>query len=1056
MPGHHITIAQPIVQVNAGDATSGYTTALAVEIPLMALALATVALRVYSRLAIKRSLAADDILIMLGTAAGIARTVISCMSAEDNWGYDRKGPDHATEVPYYQHIFERRIAYLLAVTFTRFSILAYYLRIFPQGMYSLRRCCYILIALAAMLFIEVFVVLIVYCKDIGILWTADWLDFTGSQCFSSAVYSYSAAIGDSVIDSMIFALPAPYVWRLSKLRARQRLGLVLIFGLGFVVCVVALLQIPFIRKREGSTTYFGTTVNILVAVQVSFAIIAASLPDLRALMARNFSKFSPLHHRSMATAGRAEAYDEERNRQGEDAQDDARVAFEGKRGFRKPDWLRNSIPTSLMSTRVTQSEVAQLSKMGTSEVVPQLPRVPEQIPVGKDTYEAAEHCVHHIPNITQTVVSCFHRTWHSHRPPTKDIQQIHISRLQHPRALNRRITRDTYSLLFKKLDAAAQRALHDITHNSSYLHTSRSGAHQPFILVSMASTYDFIIVGGGTAGCLLARHLATSHTSPRILLLEAGSNPSGLYLRAPFHRYLPAMLRPDLDFGYVSEPEPELNNRTITYNRGKGLGGSSILNFGVYLYGSEGDYERWAELVGDKEWGWDSVRESFHSMEEYDYVGASSGYKHLADPSTSSHGRHGKLKVGLPPVLEKGAAPHIEAMVEAGEKLNLDLNSGDPVGVGVFPYSYSKEGRSTSAHAHLKDIPENLEVWTGAVVERLRWEGKRIVGVDIADGRKALASKEVILCGGALDTPRLLLLNGIGPKSELEALDIDVKVDLPGVGKHLQDHLLIFMSVEIDGSQNDRYKFESNPKLVAEAQELWDKDQSGAFAHHQSTLWGGFLKLPNLEQIPEFQQLPPDDRKFLTRPSIPTYEMVGNGLRWPPNVEIEEGNSYMTLIAFLMNPQSEGSVTLRSKDANDSPIIKLNYLTHPYDRVVFREAMRNTWQMTMENPKIKPFVKKTLSGPASMSDADIDKFANEQAGTVWHANGTVKMGKEGEKGSCVDTGGKVYGVQGLRVADLSVCPLTTNNHTQSTAYLVGRKIGEKIVAEYRLNGRAKL
>lgn len=572
----------------------------------------------------------------------------------------------------------------------------------------------------------------------------------------------------------------------------------------------------------------------------------------------------------------------------------------------------------------------------------------------------------------------------------------------------------------------------------------------------MASTYDFIIVGGGTAGCLLAHHLSKSPSSPRILLLEAGTNPSGQYLHAPFHRYHPAMLRPDLDFGYVSEPEPELNNRTITYNRGKGLGGSSILNFGVYLYGSEGDYERWAELVGDSEWGWESVRDSFHSMEEYDYVGSTSGYKHLADPSTSSHGKDGKLKVGLPPVLEKGVAPHMEALAEVGEKINLDLNSGNPVGIGLFPYSYSKEGRSTSAIAHLKDSPKNLEVWTGAVVERLSWDGERVVGVEIGDGRKASASKEVILCGGALDTPRLLLLNGIGPKSELEALDIEVKVDAPGVGKHLHDHLLAFMGFEVDGSQNDRYEFESNSKLVAEAQDLWDKDQSGAFALHQGTLWGGFLKLPDLERMPEFQQLPPDHREFLSRASIPTYEFIGNCLLWPPGTQLDEGNSYITPIAFLMHPQSEGSVTLRSKDPKEKPIIKLNYLTHPYDRAVFREAIRQTWQKTIENPKIKPLVKKTLCAPASMSDADIDAFANEQAGTVWHANGSVKMGREGEQGACVDSGGKVYGVKGLRVADLSVCPLTTSNHTQATAYLVGRKIGEKVVAEYGLDGRAKL
>jgi choline dehydrogenase-like flavoprotein len=294
-------------------------------------------------------------------------------------------------------------------------------------------------------------------------------------------------------------------------------------------------------------------------------------------------------------------------------------------------------------------------------------------------------------------------------------------------------------------------------------------------------------------------------------------------------------------------------------------------------------------------------------------------------------------------------------------------------------------------------------------------------------------------------------LNGIGPKDELEALGIEVRKDLPGVGKHLQDHVLAFMSAEVDGSINERYTFESNTELVTSAQEAWNKDQSGAFALHQSVLWGGFLKLPNLQALPEYQALPSDHQEFLSRPSIPAYEFISNGPLWPPGASVSPGNSYMTIIAFLMHPQSEGSVTLRSKNAADKPIINLNYLTHPYDRAVFREAIRTTWQKIMLNPTIAPSIRKTLCGPASLSDADVEAFAADQAGTVWHANGTVKMGKQGEKGACVDGDGKVFGVQGLRVADLSVCPLTTSNHTQTTAYLVGQKVAEKMVREYGLD-----
>lgn len=175
------------------------------------------------------------------------------------------------------------------------------MRIFPEGVISLRRCSYFLIILALLLFVEVFAVLTVYCKDIVKLWTRDWLDFAGFQCFSSARYSYSTAIGDSIIDSMIFALPVPYVWRLRKLRVRQRFGLMIVFGMGFTVCVVAFLQIPFIKKGQTNKTYFGTTVNILIAIQISFAIVAALLPDLRALIARSFPNFLPLHHRSLVT-----------------------------------------------------------------------------------------------------------------------------------------------------------------------------------------------------------------------------------------------------------------------------------------------------------------------------------------------------------------------------------------------------------------------------------------------------------------------------------------------------------------------------------------------------------------------------------------------------------------------------------------------------------------------------------------------------------------------------------------------------------------------------------
>jgi choline dehydrogenase-like flavoprotein len=313
-----------------------------------------------------------------------------------------------------------------------------------------------------------------------------------------------------------------------------------------------------------------------------------------------------------------------------------------------------------------------------------------------------------------------------------------------------------------------------------------------------------------------------------------------------------------------------------------------------------------------------------------------------------------------------------------------------------------------------------------------------------------MATKEVILCCGAIDTPKLLLLNGIGPKAELAALGIEVKKDLPAVGKHLQDHVAAFMCVEVDGSMNDRTTFETDVKLNDEALEMWEKDQSGALSLQHSTLWGGFFKIPGLEDMPEFKELSKKDQTFLGRNAVPHFELIANCLLWPPGTPITPGNTYLTFVGALMNPQSAGSVTLRSKDPADKPVLQFNFLKHRFDALIMREIVRKTWNRIVDNSAIAPFVRKTLAGPASLSDAAIDAYCKESCAPVWHANGTVRMGKE-DDGSCVDSSGKVYGVQGLRIADLSVCPLTTNNHTQATAYLVGQKLAEKMVREYRLD-----
>lgn len=488
-----------------------------------------------------------------------------------------------------------------------------------------------------------------------------------------------------------------------------------------------------------------------------------------------------------------------------------------------------------------------------------------------------------------------------------------------------------------------------------------------------------------------------------------------------------------------------------------------MLNFGVWLRGAAADYAEWGARVGDEEaWAWERVRRDFEAVECVE--GVVGGYGDLAAPLGGGSGR---VKVGLPRVLERGVREGVQALLESGERLCLDPNDGDPMGVSLFPASYGKDGRCTSAGAHLVDAVENLDVWTEASVTLFLWseDGERVVGVQLQDGRRGVsfrpelvplltfavyASKEVILCAGAIDSPRLLLVNGIGPRAELERVGVAVKKDLPGVGKHLQDHVLAFMSVEVDGALNDRWAFESNEALEREATAQWDKDRTGPLTLHHSCLWGGFLKHPDLASFPEYTALPAATQQFLAQPTVPTYEFINNCAAWPPGVQITPGHSYMTFIAFLMNPQSEGSVTLASPNPLSAPVIQLNFLTHPYDARIMREAVRATWTKIALNPTLQPHITRTLCGPASLADADVDAFVRDHANTVWHANGTVKMGRLGEPGTCVDTAYRVVGVKGLRVADLSVCPLTPNNHTQPTAYLIAYRAARRLVDEYGL------
>lgn len=235
---------------------------------------------------------------------------------------------------------------------------------------------------------------------------------------------------------------------------------------------------------------------------------------------------------------------------------------------------------------------------------------------------------------------------------------------------------------------------------------------------------------------------------------------------------------------------------------------------------------------------------------------------------------------------------------------------------------------------------------------------------------KALAEKEVILCAGAVDSPKLLLLSGIGKAAELEAHGIKVVHELPGVGKNLQDHALALMAVQVDGALSDRQTFESDPEGMIRAREVWLKDGSGPLSHHHGSLLVGFLKLPVLLQSEEFKSLDAETREYLSRPTVPLFEMVAGTPIFPPILPSAVDKPYLCWIAILLNAQSRGEVTLRSADPSDAPLINPRYLEHPYDRKALLESIRETMRF-QQHSALGKYFQGYIQGPNSTTDEDI-------------------------------------------------------------------------------------
>ncbi|KAA8650289.1 hypothetical protein EYZ11_001350 [Aspergillus tanneri] len=559
--------------------------------------------------------------------------------------------------------------------------------------------------------------------------------------------------------------------------------------------------------------------------------------------------------------------------------------------------------------------------------------------------------------------------------------------------------------------------------------------------------WDFIVVGGGPAGCALATKLSRSSVRPKVLLMEAGCHNEDKELRVDGQRWT-TFLNSTLNWGYKTTPQEYCNGRQIDYSRGKALGGSSAINFGVYTVGARDDYNQWAATVGDDFFRWDHMHPRFKSLENFNGVITDENNAKYAAPRSIDHGFEGDLRVGYAAEWEQDLPLVLDAFEQAGLARNLDQNSGNPLGMGLVINS-SHKGQRVTASDLLRGAPDNLTIVTETPVQRVLLQARKAVGVE-SRGKKYLASKEVILTAGSLDTPKILMHSGIGPAEQLQKFQIPVVKALPAVGQGLRDHLFAPLCFQRKPETNDRNAFFGNQAAMDAAMEQWKKDGTGPWARYSCQLAAGWFKSDRVTASAEFQVLPLQVQEFLNCETVPHYELLTHFPLHLISPEFTKDYSYLCTTVFLMNEQSSGEVQLQSSNPDDPLLFNPKFLSHPFDR----RACIDIYRHALEVYKHESFTKDTISiliGPASESDDDILEHWKNTLGSSWHMTGTVKMGKPDAVDAAVDSKFRVFGVSNLRIGDMSVVPVLTNNHTQATAYVTGITCADALIAEYELD-----
>jgi len=527
--------------------------------------------------------------------------------------------------------------------------------------------------------------------------------------------------------------------------------------------------------------------------------------------------------------------------------------------------------------------------------------------------------------------------------------------------------------------------------------------------------YDFIVVGAGSAGCVVANRLSAD-PEVRVLLLEAGPRDTSPWIHIPVG-YYKGIANPAIGWGYETDPVPGSNNRRISWPRGKVLGGSSSINGLIYIRGQAQDFDHWRQL-GNSGWDWDNVKPYFIRSE---------GRDRGAD---DYHGGDGPL--GVSDVhRDELCDAYIEAATQAGIPHNDDFNGARQEGVGYFQLTTRRGRRSSTAVSYLKPIRnrDNLRVVTGALATRIVFEGRRAAGIDYQHNGEissAIARREIVLSGGAINSPQLLQLSGVGPAALLKSLGIEVLADVPGIGNSLQDHYQARNVYECTRPLTVNDEVRSPLRKVAAALR-WALFRTGPLA-----IGAGHVGL--------FAR---------TRPELETPDVQFHFIRFSadgPGGKLHDFSGF-TVSVCQLRPESRGSIHIRSANPQERPAIQPNYLDTQGDRDTMVAGMRLARKI-IEIPVMKAYVRReVLPGSNVNSDQEMLEYIRDYGSTIFHPTSTCRMGQDDM--AVVDERLRVRGLEGLRVADASVMPTVVSGNTNATCIMIGEKAADMILRDAR-------